>query len=247
LKFIWQGTGRTYQIRETEMTQATIARSQSEDYMTQAESSLVGEIEIENICSLNWDGLSADELLSVAWAYYYFSVQFRENLATARELLPEDEHLLELDRGERNTDNLSPYPGVTEPGERVNHDEFMRRALMLTPIDRARRDRLEAIGATYLKTVRSLDSSTKASSMASYEDGGLERVFRSMLRAPDWNGSTLLAFRYFLERHIEFDSDPTNGHGSLCRHLAPTAGVRDLWVAFKQSLVAAAPAVDRRQ
>lgn len=227
------------------MTVITVDRSRSEEEKTRTNFPQSGEVEIEDICSLNWSALSADELLSVAWTYYSFSVQFRENLETALALLPDDEHLLELDCGERNTDNLSPYPGVTEPGERVNHDEFMRRALTLTPIDGVRRRRLDHIGATYLATVRSLDRWTKASSMASYEDGGLERVFKSMLRAPDWNGPTLLAFRHFLERHVEFDSDPVNGHGSLCRHLAPTDEVRDLWVAFRESLVAAAPALQR--
>jgi len=227
------------------MTELTVERSRSEDTMTLDDVAHPGEAEIEEICSLNWSGLSGDDLLNVAWAYYHFSVQFRENLEIAVDVLPGDEHLIELDRGERNTDNLSPYPGVTEPGERVNHDEFMRRTLMLTPIDDVRRARLEKIGATYLATVRSLDRRTKASSMASYEDGGLERVFKSMLRAPDWNDATLLAFRHFLERHIEFDSDPVNGHGSLCRHLAPREGVRDLWAAFKESLVAAAPTLQR--
>ena len=86
---------------------------------------------VEAICALNWCGLSLDQMIDVAWAYYYFSVQFRENFAAARELLPDDEQLEELDRGERDTDNLSPYPGVVAAGERVNHDEFMRRALML--------------------------------------------------------------------------------------------------------------------
>jgi len=227
------------------MTELALDVRRYKDTETHADVPRSGETEIKDICNLNWSALSADELRDVAWAYYHFSVQFRENLEIALELLPADEDLLELDRGERDTDNLSPYPGVTEPGERVNHDEFMRRALRLTAVDTVRRGRLEQIGATYLARVRGLDWRTKASSMASYEDGGLERVFKSMLRAPDWTGQTLMAFRFFLERHIEFDSDPVNGHGSLCRHLAPTEGVRDLWAAFKESLVAAAPALQR--
>src|SRR5271165_6837922 len=121
-----------------------------------------GDEVVEEICNLNWRGLSPDDLIDVAWTYYYFSIQFRENLAIARELLPEDEQLQELDRGERDTDNLSPYPGVVVAGERVNHDEFMRRALLLTPVDSIRRRRLEDIGATYLDKVRAMDNRTKA-------------------------------------------------------------------------------------
>ena len=46
--------------------------------------------------------------------------------------------LQELNRGERDTDNLSPSPGVAAPGERMDHDEFMRRTLELTPIEEHR-------------------------------------------------------------------------------------------------------------
>src|SRR5450631_2067774 len=64
-------------------------------------------------------------LINVAWVYYYFSVQFRENLEIARSLYPDDDRLLQLDHGERDTDNLSPWPGVAAAWEKMNHDEFM--------------------------------------------------------------------------------------------------------------------------
>ena len=96
---------------------------------------------IKGICSLNWSGLSRDDLIDVAWAYYYFSTQFRENLEIVLTLFPDDERLQELDRGERNTDNLSPWTGVAAPGEKMDHDEFMRRTLKLTPISDGRRRR----------------------------------------------------------------------------------------------------------
>ena len=90
---------------------------------------------IDEICELNWSALSRDELIDVAWAYYFFSVQFCENVGIARRLYPGDKRLEELDRGERDTDNLSPCPGVVDAGERVDHDEFMRRALNLEAIN----------------------------------------------------------------------------------------------------------------
>src|SRR5437588_13103991 len=83
------------------------------------------EREIDDICGLNWRGLTREDLVNVAWAYYYFSVQFRENLEITRALYPDDKQLLELDRGERDTDNLSPWPGVAKPGESMKHDGFM--------------------------------------------------------------------------------------------------------------------------
>jgi hypothetical protein len=132
---------------------------------------------IADICDLDWSHLTRDDLTSVAWVYYYFSVQFPENLEVARSLYPDDDRLLQLDEGERDTDNLSPFPGVAGVGERTNHDEFMRRTLELTPIAEGQRRRLEAIGQSYLMKSRAAESTTKVLSIASYEDGGLERVF----------------------------------------------------------------------
>jgi hypothetical protein len=100
---------------------------------------------IDGICELNWGRLTRDDLVDVAWVYYYFSVQFRENLEIARNLYPDDDRLLQLDHGERDTDNLSPYPGVAAIGERMNHDEFMRRTLGLTAVTEDTRRRLEAM------------------------------------------------------------------------------------------------------
>ena len=129
---------------------------------------------IDEICNLNWANLSDEDVIRVAWAYYHFSVQFRECLEIAREMYPEDERLLQLDHGERNTDNLSPWPGVAAVGEKMNHDEFMRRTLELAKIPEIGRIVLSDIGNKYLKTVRAIDSNIRALALATYEDGGLE-------------------------------------------------------------------------
>ena len=74
-----------------------------------------------------------------------------------------------------------------------------------------------------------------------YEDGGLENLFRAILKAPDWDGPLLQAFKHFLLEHIRFDSDPEHGHGGLCRHLTPDDAILPLWAAFRESLVTAVP------
>jgi hypothetical protein len=211
-----------------------------------ARSGLAFEGVIDDICGLNWVDLVEDDLVSVAWAYYYFSVQFRECLEIACKLYPDDDRLRELDRGERNTDNLSPWPGVAAAGERMNHDEFMRRTLELTKIPESRQRNLTALGQAYLSTVRTMDRNSSAMALASYEDGGLERVFRAILTAPKWNGPLLQAFRHFLSEHIRFDSDPEQGHGALCRHLTPDDRILPLWAEFKYMLIEAAPGLAHR-
>ena len=80
-------------------------------------------------------------------------------------------------------------------------------------------------------------------SLPAYEDGGLERVFRAVLKAPVWSDPGLLAFKHFLEGHIRLDSDPNHGHGSLCRHLIPDDRILPLWVAFRKLLVDAVPSL----
>jgi hypothetical protein len=86
-----------------------------------------------------------------------------------------------------------------------------------------------------------MDNHSRASAIASYEDGGLEKVFRAFLKAPRWNNPLLKAFQHFLVEHIRFDSDPEQGHGALCRHLTPDDRVHALWAEFREMLIQAAP------
>ncbi len=198
---------------------------------------------ITKICDMLWSCLDEEELIDVAWAYYFFSVQFRENLHVARLLFPEDEKLQDLEREECNTSNLSPWPGVARAGERMDHDEFMKRVLSLAPLPEAKRRRFEASGSRYLDAVRKTDATTRALSITSYEDGGLERVFRAMLTAPDSQNPALRGFRHFLTEHIRFDSDPSLGHGAMVRHLRPDDRILPLWTSFRDLLVEFAPAL----
>lgn len=196
---------------------------------------------IDDICDLNWLVLDRSDMTGAAWAYYYFSIQFRENLEIVHRMHPDDKRITQLVAGECHTDNLSPWPDVVEAGERVNHDEFMRRSLQLSPIDPATRRRIEVIGQEYLARMRAQDDLPRAMSISSFEDGGLERVFTAMLTCQCWDTPLLQAFRHFLVKHIEFDSDPEEGHGALARHLTPDERVRPLWEGFYSLFVDSVP------
>jgi hypothetical protein len=180
--------------------------------------------------------------MRIAKAYYYFSIQFRENLEIACDLFPDDPLLQKLREGECATANLSPWPGIAEAGEKLDHDEFMRRVLVQHPVGGD--TGLTTLGETYLALTRNLPDETRAASIASYEDGGLSSVFTAMLRAPDWQGDPASGFRFFLRKHIEFDTDDDNGHGSLSRHLVVDDRILPLWLAFRDLLVAAVPALE---
>jgi len=193
---------------------------------------------IDEIGGLNWSALTREELMPACRAYYYFSVQFVGAVGIACNLYPSDRKLMELREGECDTDNLSPYPGIAKEGERMNHDEFMRRVVAMSSLDQDARTRVDGLGRSYLAEVRRMDPLTRAMSLSSYEDGGLETVFRAMLSAPDWDEPSLGAFRHFLVEHIRLDSGE---HGSLCRHLVADDRILPLWSAFRDILVAAAP------
>lgn len=195
---------------------------------------------IDAICALPWQTISESDVLRVATAYYYFSVQFRENLEGACRLYPRDQKLKDLNLGECHTDNLSPFEGVAAKGERMNHDEFMRRLLYLQPMENV--SHIKRAGAIYLAKSRAMDDHVMAKSIVSYENGGLENVFSAILRAPSWVGPGQRAFRHFLEKHIEFDSDSDVGHGALSRHISVDDSILPLWLAFEDILRCAVPA-----
>src|SRR5208337_1014803 len=193
---------------------------------------------IDEIDQFNWQGLDREELMMACRAYYYFSRQFVDAVHIACDLFPSDQKLIELREGECDTDNLSPYPGIAEKGERMNHDEFMRRIVEAASLDQATRDGVDKLGREYLAEVSRMDPLTRAMSLSSYKDGGLETVFRAMLTAPDWNEPSLGAFKHFLVEHIKLDSGE---HGSLCRHLVADDRILPLWRAFRNLLSGAAP------
>lgn len=199
------------------------------------------ELVVEEIANLRWAELTRAELISVAHAYFFFSVQFCETVEIACERVPGDKKLLELRDGECMTDNLSPYPRIAAPGEKMNHDEFMRRAVAMAPRDEKEYRRIEELGSAYLAKARQCDPETRIMSLPSYEDGGLARVFSAVLDARDWDDPSLAAFHHFLVGHIKLDSNPDSGHGALCRHLVPDDRILPLWQAFRDLLVGAAP------
>jgi hypothetical protein len=196
---------------------------------------------ISNICALGWARLDRADISAVALGYYYFSIQFRENLEIAHRLYPHDVAVRRLIEEECDTDNLSPWPGVAQAGEKLNHDEFVRRVLLLSPIDPKRQRQVEKAGHHYLSKIRAEDEHTRALSIASYEDGGLERVFKAILQCQCWDTPLLEGFRHFLLKHISFDSNPDEGHGALVRHLVPNERVCRLWDELHKLFIIAAP------
>jgi hypothetical protein len=196
---------------------------------------------IARICGLRWADLNQADLVAVAQSYSFFSVQFRENLQIACELYPCDANLKELESGECNTANLSPWPGIAAANEKMDHDEFMRRLLSVSPAREWRSSYVDELGQSYLAEIRKITPAVRAMSIASYEGGGLERIFRAFLSAPDWDNPALKAFQHFLIEHVRFDTDPEHGHGALSQQLAPDERVIPLWTEYEHLLIRSVP------
>ncbi|PPQ30927.1 hypothetical protein [Rhodopila globiformis] len=200
---------------------------------------------VDEICDLRWPALTREELLAIAHAYYYFSVQFCETVEIACRRFPDDRNLQELRNGECMTDNLSPYPGIAAAGEKMNHDEFMRRVVAMSQRSQDDGRRIDELGQAYLAAARRIDPDVRVASLPTYEDGGLARVFTAVLDARDWDDPALAAFHHFLVGHVRLDSNPDMGHGALCRHLVPDDRIVPLWQAFRDLLAGAAPRLAR--
>jgi hypothetical protein len=197
---------------------------------------------VDEISRLPWATVTAEEMMLILVAYWGFSVQFRESLHAARRLFPDDLLLVELETGECDTDNLSPWPDIAAPGERMNHDEFMRRVIRRSVIPENDFSRAMNAVRSYLLFTGAMPEDTQARSIASYECGGLEQVFKAILRAECWDANAALqAFRHFLEKHISFDSDPDGGHGALIRHLQPDERTVLMWEAFRDLFTTTVP------
>jgi hypothetical protein len=105
--------------------------------------------------------------------------------------------------------------------------------------------RVHAIGQAYLADTRAHPNAARAASIASYEDGGLEAVFKAILDFAQWDGALLLSFEHFLAEHVRFDSDPDQGHGALSRHIPIDDAVLPLWQGFFDLLLTSVPSLSR--
>ena len=101
---------------------------------------------------------------------------------------------------------------------------------------------IERAGAVYLAKSRAMTITSWPRASPAMKMAACRPSFGAMLRAPSWTGAGQRAFRHFLEKHIEFDSDEDAGHGALSRHIPVDDSILPLWVAFEDILRCAVPA-----
>lgn len=138
--------------------------------------------------------------------------EFAESLKIARRLYPHDELLEAMAEEELNATNLSfsDYSGPGDHSEFLHH--FIRKHGLLA---NAPQEVLDA-KTRYLAQIRGLSDEVRIMSVVSREQE-LPGIFTEILKAPDWSGEPLEAFRYFLLVHIELDSK-AGGHADKLKH-----------------------------
>ncbi len=164
---------------------------------------------VDQIKYLRWGALDADGLRQLMYLSYIAALEFAEALRIAGGLYAENSNVSSLMAGELETSNLV-FEDYSAQGD---HSAFLLHFLQkeaIEPIDAV----LEA-GDVYLAYCRALSAEVRAMSVFSREEE-LSGIFEQILTAPDWSGTSLSAYRYFLERHIRLDSDD-GGHHDLTK------------------------------
>ncbi len=165
---------------------------------------------IARIMALPWQSLDEQGLLRLMMLSCMAAQEFAESLRIALGLYPDHQALRAMSRGELKTDNLR-FGDYDRVGD---HWEFLFYHLMAQPISDPP-DIAEA-AVRYLTSVRRLTPAVRAMSIFSRERE-LEAIFGRILSAGQqhWQSSgTLLAFHYYLQRHIALDSED-GGHADL--------------------------------
>jgi hypothetical protein len=163
---------------------------------------------VEKIRNLNWKNLPSRELKDLMVLSYAAALEFAESLRIALDLYPEDENLQEMAKGELDASNLS----FEDFDMRGDHSAFLYHFICRYNYSPSSAAVLEC-AREYFAACRQLPPEVRAMSVFSRE-AELPGIFEEILKADDWDDPMLAAFRYYLETHIDLDSDE-GGHNDL--------------------------------
>lgn len=170
--------------------------------------SVIGEI-----TNLPWQRLSPAGLQQLMVLSHHAAREFAASLRVAKRLYPNNKELYEMATGELETTNLH-FDSYKGPGDHADYlDHFIRKCNVPTQV--------HAKGTAYERLVAQLPDTVRASSVFEREQY-LPEIFKRILAAPDWDAPGLEAYRHYLEKHIQFDTEP-GGHAEKVANLSTTA------------------------
>lgn len=164
---------------------------------------------VREIRELPWELLDGQELQRLMFISEVYAREFAEALRIALRLHPDHPDLRDMARGELDTTNLR-FGDYTLAGD---HADFLSFYLQRHGIHG---DALLLQHASaYVTACRQLSPEVRAMSVFSREEE-LSGIFRQILQAPDWTAPGLVAFRFYMEQHILFDT-AEGGHHDLTK------------------------------
>lgn len=186
-------------------------------------------LRIEQILAIKWDQLDLNQLTGLMYLSFVSAMEFAESLRMARTLYPSSQSLDCMILGEIDTNNLSfhPYHQYGDHSDFLIH--FLCRADVWTQIS----EKCMAAGQIYLKSIQRMSPETRAASVF-HREQTLPNIFGLILENKVFYYPNLpvhlQAYRHYLERHIQLDTEE-NGHGDLTRPLLTTYdGLEEFWI-----------------
>jgi hypothetical protein len=185
---------------------------------------------INNIKKNKWELIDPLHLIHVG---FFFA---REFAATGRDCIPiyyDIQAFRQFIEGEIDTDNLA-YDDYNQKGD---HWEFL--AHFIKKIHRKNRQRIflpewmtdmEKKYEFYANHVRSYTIAEKLATLVSRERE-LHGIFEHILTAHDWDALGYGFYKYFLQRHIQLDTED-RGHGEITADLIDLEFHQDALTAF---------------
>lgn len=176
---------------------------------------------VKQIKELNWESLNGKELQQLMYLSYVAAQEFAEALRIALKLYPNNANLTDMAHGELGADNLE----FDDYSQRGDHADFLRHFLKKYRLEG--NENLKQYGEAYRKACAGLDDRVRAMTIFSREEE-LSGIFREVLNAKDWSGDGLSAFQYYLETHIELDSEE-GGHADLTKEFPVDDSVKPFY------------------
>lgn len=162
---------------------------------------------VSQIKNLPWSQFDPKAIVYFSWCS---AVEFAESLRCALKVYPEDTNLREMAYGELKTNNLS----FEDYNQRGDHSEFLlhfcrKYGIHYDSFENTFRNAKKK----YLQNVRMFSDADRAMTVFSREHE-LPNIFEEILIAHKWRALVFGFYEYYLERHIELDSEE-GGHANL--------------------------------
>lgn len=184
---------------------------------------------VEKIKKLPWENLEARHLLLLMYISQASAIEFAGALRLVLEHYPGNPGLLEMAAGELNTHNLV----FGDYNHRGDHNQFLSFFLRGTTVD----SEVNILTSSYQHDCNQLSNEIRIASILSREED-LPAIFARILLAEGWKNLdqlteveqlALRAFRYYLQRHIELDTQEGVGHAALLQSIEAPADATPFW------------------